>query len=113
MSKGLRCLIPMHEYHVYILASKAGVLYIGVTNDLTRRVFEHQGKFISGFTSKYNVVRLVYFESFGDIRDAIAREKQPKGWRRSKKIALIQSLNPSWRDLSAEWVRRRTAEEIP
>ena len=99
----------MREYHVYILASKSGVLYVGVTNDLTRRVSEHQAKIISGFTSKYNVVRLVYFESFGDIRDAIAREKQLKGWRRGKKIALIQSLNPNWGDLSAEWTQHRDA----
>ncbi len=82
---------------------QSGVLYIGVTNDLARRVFEHQQKLIPGFTGKYRVVRLVHFESFGDIREAIAREKQLKGWRRQKKIALIESANLTWRDLSAEW----------
>ncbi|MCG3148074.1 MAG: hypothetical protein PCFJNLEI_01516 [Verrucomicrobiae bacterium] len=93
----------MREYFTYILASKSGVLYIGVTNDLTRRLFEHQQKLIAGFTAKYNVNRLVYFESFGDVREAIAREKQLKGWRREKKIALIEHENPTWQDLSAAW----------
>ncbi len=97
----------MHDYYVYILASKSGVLYIGVTNDLMRRVFEHREKVIPGFTSKYNVVRVVYFESFGDIRDAIAREKQLKGWRREKKVALIEAANPTWRDLAAAWTDDR------
>ena len=93
----------MHDYYVYILASKSRVLYIGVTNDLERRLFEHRQKLIPGFTSKYNVTHLVYFESSGNIRDAIAREKQLKGWRREKKIALIESLNPTWQELSATW----------
>lgn len=93
----------MSDYYVYIMASVSRVLYIGVTNGLERRVFEHQHKLVAGFTSKYNVTRLVYYEDFGDIRDAIAREKQLKGWRREKKITLIESLNPKWRDLSADW----------
>ena len=93
----------MHDYYMYILASTSRVLYIGVTNDLERRLFEHRQKLIPGFTSKYNVTRLVYFERFGEIRDAIAREKQLKGWRREKKIALIESLNSSWPELSAAW----------
>jgi putative endonuclease len=97
----------VRDYYVYILASKSGVLYIGVTNDLGRRIFEHRQKLIPGFTGKYNVARLVYFESFGDVRDAIAREKQLKGWRRSKKVALIESSNPTWRDLSEEWKNDR------
>lgn len=85
---------------VYILAGDFGTLYIGVTNELERRVAEHQGKLIEGFTKKYNVTKLVYFEECGEVVDALAREKQIKGWRRSKKIALIESLNPTWSDLS-------------
>lgn len=74
-----------------------------MTNDLHRRVAQHKEKQIEGFTKKYNVTRLVYYETFGDVRDAIAREKQIKGWRRSKKLHLIESLNPRWQDLSEEW----------
>jgi putative endonuclease len=84
---------------VYILAGKSGVLYIGVTSQLESRVATHRRKIVEGFTKKYNVTRLVYYESFGDVRAAIAREKQIKGWRRAKKIALIESTNPLWKDL--------------
>ena len=97
----------VRDYFVYILGSKSGVLYVGVTNDLARRLFEHKQKLIDGFTSKYNVSRLVYFEAFDNIRDAIAREKQIKGWRRSKKTALIESTNPTWRDLGGDWANDR------
>jgi putative endonuclease len=97
------------QYYVYILASRSRVLYIGLTNDLERRVFEHQRKLVTGFTSKYNVSRLVYFELFEQVRDAIAREKQLKGWRRERKIALIESANQQWRDLSEDWKERRDA----
>ena len=93
----------MRDYYVYILASQSRVLYIGVTNDLERRLLEHRQKLIPGFTRKYTVTRLVYFEVSGDIRDAITREKQLKGWRREKKIALIESLNPKWDELSEKW----------
>ncbi len=93
----------MKEYYVYIMANRAGTLYTGVTNDLQRRVYEHQHKLIPGFTAKYNITRLVYFETTNDIRAAIGREKQIKGWLRAKKIALIESVNPDWNDLSAEW----------
>jgi putative endonuclease len=93
----------MKQYYVYILTSKTGTLYTGITNDLQRRVYQHKHKLIEGFTSKYNVTRLVYYEVFGDVRDAIAREKQIKGWRRSKKLALIEEMNPKWQDLSEEW----------
>ena len=86
--------------YVYILASKSGVLYIGVTNRLTRRTIEHRQKLLDGFTKRYNVTRLVHWERFGDIRSAIAREKQIKGWLRSKKVALIESRNPGWIDLA-------------
>jgi len=90
-------------YHVYMMASESGVLYIGVTNHLESRTTRHKQKLISGFTSKYNATKLVYFEPFGDIRNAIAREKQLKRWRREKKVALIERTNPTWRDLSADF----------
>ncbi|MEW6051323.1 MAG: GIY-YIG nuclease family protein [Candidatus Zixiibacteriota bacterium] len=93
----------MHYYYVYILASKRnGTLYIGMTNDLARRVFEHKNKLTPGFTAHYGVHTLVYFESFGSPQDAIAREKQLKWWKREWKIALIERFNPSWRDLYEE-----------
>ena len=95
----------MKTYYVYILASKSLVLYIGVTNNLERRVGEHKEKRTAGFTSRYNVNRLVYFEDTHDIHAAIAREKQFKGWLRQKKIALIESTNPTWRDLSDDWLK--------
>ncbi len=76
------------------------VLYVGVTNNLERRVYEHQSGLIEGFTQKYNVHKLVWYESCNDVKDAIAREKQLKGWVRSKKEALIRKMNPDWRDLS-------------
>jgi putative endonuclease len=93
----------MKQYFVYIMSSPTGTLYTGVTSELQRRVYQHKHKLIIGFTQKYNVTRLVYFETFGDVRDAIAREKQIKGWLRRKKIALIESTNPTWKDLSEEW----------
>jgi putative endonuclease len=93
----------MKEYCVYIMTNRSGTLYTGVTNDLPRRVYEHQHKLIPGFTAKYNITRLVYFETTSDIRAAIGREKQIKGWLRAKKIALIESVNPNWDDLSAGW----------
>ena len=79
-----------------------GVLYTGVTNDLKRRVYEHKGKLVEGFTKKYNIGKLVYYELCEDIESAILREKQIKGWLRIKKIALIESMNPGWRDLSLD-----------
>ncbi len=91
------------SFYVYIMAGKFRALYTGVTNNLERRVLEHKRKLIPGFTSKYNISRLVYFETFGDVRAAIRREKQIKGWLRAKKVALIVSNNPTWRDLSQGW----------
>jgi len=89
-------------YCVYILANASNsVLYIGVTNDLERRLFEHKNHLVPGFTSRYNVEKLVYFEAVNDINAAIAREKQLKGWSRAKKNALVETLNPDWRELSA------------
>jgi len=90
-------------YSVYIMASQSGTLYIGMTGNLRKRVFEHKFHRIEGFTDKYRVERLVYWESSDEVVKAINREKQLKGWRRSKKIALIQSMNPSWVDLAREW----------
>src|SRR5712692_5228832 len=93
----------MRQYYVYIMSNRTHVLYIGVTNDLDHRVGQHQQGANPGFTQRYHLKRLVYFESYDKIADAISREKQLKGWRRSKKIALIESLNPRWSDRSREW----------
>jgi putative endonuclease len=92
-------------YHVYIMASESGVLYIGVTNFLERRVAEHKLDQVKGFPQKYKTHKLIYFEPFGDIRNAIAREKQLKRWRREKKVALIEKINPTWRDLTEDFNR--------
>jgi putative endonuclease len=90
-------------FFVYILASRSRVLYTGVTNNLGFRVYQHKQRAHKSFTQQYHVTRLIYYEMFGDVRDAIAREKQIKSWRRSKKIALIEAKNPKWRDLSEGW----------
>jgi len=81
---------------VYILTNNSRTLYTGVTNDLMRRIYEHRQKMVSGFTARYNIARLAWFEETGDITSAIAREKQIKGWLRSRKFALIESVNPKW-----------------
>ena len=87
-------------YYTYILATaRNGVLYIGVTGDLPRRMYEHRAELVEGFTKRYHIHRLVYCEAFENVEDAIAREKQLKGWRREKKIALIEAQNPRWNDL--------------
>ena len=93
----------MHQYFVYIMTNKSGTLYVGVSNNLERRIFEHKNSLMAGFTKKYKINRLVYYEETNDILAAIAREKQLKGWRRDKKIALIESVNPEWKDLSEDW----------
>jgi putative endonuclease len=94
-------------YFVYILSSLSGTLYVGVTNNLHRRVAEHRIGSESAFTARYAIDRLVYFECFGDILKAIAREKQLKSWRREKKVALIKATNPSWRNLRNDlWLHR-------
>jgi len=91
------------QYFVYIMTNRSKTLYIGVTNDLERRVYEHKHQLIDGFTSKYKIRFLVHYEITTDIREAIAREKQLKGWLRARKIALIESVNPAWEDLSEGW----------
>jgi putative endonuclease len=95
----------MHErsYFAYIMASRSRTIYIGVTGDLFKRVFEHKWKEHDGFTERYNCDRLVWFEGYQEVTKAIAREKQLKGWRREKKIALIEKANPAWIDLSKDW----------
>ncbi len=92
----------MRDYYVYIMSNRTCTLNIGVTNNLYRRVEEHRAGILGGFTSKYKLRRLVYFEHTNDIGAAIAREKQLKNWRREKKIILIERLNPTWTDLSRE-----------
>jgi putative endonuclease len=91
------------QFYVYILASRSRTLYVGVTNDLRRRLWEHREGIASAFTSRYKVFRLVWFQATPDVRAAISWEKRIKGWRRSKKIALIEATNPTWEDLGAKW----------
>ena len=93
-------------YFVYFMSNESKMLYVGVSNDLMKRVSQHKSKHIPGFTQKYNLYKLVYFEQFGDIRAAIAREKEIKGWLRSKKVALIVTENPHWKDLAESWFKR-------
>ena len=100
-------------YCVYILASRSRNLYTGVTNDLDRRTIEHRLKLVRGFASRYRIFRLVHFERFGDIRDAIAREKEIKAWRREKKIRLIESHNPTWADLAEHLPTRNSRSLTP
>ena len=96
--------VKEHRYYVYmIVSSSRRALYIGVTNNLERRVQEHRTGELGGFSRQYRTQRLVWFERYGDIRGAIDREKQIKGWRRGKKIRLIEAINPEWRDLSIDW----------
>ena len=95
----------MHQtYYVYLITNwNNKVLYIGVTNNLERRIYQHRNKLIKGFTEKYNVNKLVYFEQTSDIESAITREKQIKHWRREKKNRLIESTNKEWQDLTKKW----------
>ena len=86
------------------MTNKSGTLYTGVTSNLTKRVYEHKNHLVKGFTDRYNITRLVYYELTGDVRAAITREKQIKGWLRKKKITLIESMNPEWRDLAEDWM---------
>jgi len=96
----------MKEYYVYIMANSVHMTYVGVTNDLIRRVYEHKIGIIGGYTKKYHMNKLVFFESGSDVRCAILREKQLKGWTRTRKIQLIESINPEWNDLSEDWFNK-------
>jgi putative endonuclease len=96
----------MAQYYVYILTNRSGTLYTGMTRDLKRRVYEHKQRLIPGFTSRYNIDRLVWFDATHDVREAISYEKRIKGWRREKKIALIENKNPDWKDLGRDWFEK-------
>jgi putative endonuclease len=102
-----------YRFYTYILGSISGTLYIGMTNNLARRIWQHKQHEIAGFTARYGVNRLLYFESFDDVRTAIHREKQLKGWTRQKKIGLIEARNPSWIDLSQEWYNGARGPSTP
>jgi putative endonuclease len=91
------------QFYVYILASKTRTLYVGVTNNIERRLYEHKNKLVEGFTKKYDVNELVYYEIYVDPSRAIEREKEIKKWRREKKIELIERMNPDWEDLTERW----------
>ena len=95
-----------HQYYVYIMASRGKTRYVGVTNDLERRVYEHKSGLIAGFIKKYEVTKLVYHKEPSDVGAAIFREKQLKAWRRSKKIALIEAVSPLWDDMALRWYAR-------
>jgi putative endonuclease len=107
-----------HKYWVYIMASLSGTLYIGVTGKLFVRVAQHKSGEVEGFSRQYNCTRLVYYEIFDGVKKTIARETQSKGWRRSKKIALIEKMNPRWQDLAEHWGEKllfqgQSMEETP
>ncbi len=95
------------RFYVYIMGSLSGTLYIGMTNDLHKRVWQHKQQEFEGFTDEYDVDRLLYWESFDDVRVAINREKQLKRWRREKKVRLIEQLNSSWKDIARDWYESR------
>jgi putative endonuclease len=101
------------RYFVYIMTNPSRTLYTGITNNLRRRVREHKEKRIPGFAAKYNIARLAYVESFGDVRNAIEREKHIKAWTRAKRLALVESANPKWDDLSREWDQPQTFRFTP
>jgi len=93
-------------YFVYLMANQSRMIYTGVTNSLLHRVYQHKSKQIEGFTKKFNMTKLVHFEETVDVRLAIRREKEIKGWLRSKKVALIQKHNPTWKDLAEDWFEK-------
>jgi len=95
--------MDVKTFYVYIMASRSGTLYLGVTSNIKKRVYEHKNHLIPGFTDKYEIDRLLYFEVIRDSASAINREKQLKAWRREKKVKLIDSMNPEWNDLSQDW----------
>jgi putative endonuclease len=93
----------MKTYYVYIMTNLSGTLYTGITDNLEQRVYEHKQKLVPGFAKKYNITKLVYYEEENDVNAALARKKQIKGWQRAEKVALIESVNPDWKDLSFGW----------
>jgi len=93
----------MKNYYIYIMSSKSRTLYVGMTNDIKKRVYQHKNHLVPGFTDRYNIVHLVYVETVSDPLSAISREKQIKKWRREKKVSLVESINPEWKDLSDDW----------
>jgi putative endonuclease len=93
----------MHQYYVYIMTNKSRTLYTGITNNLERRVLEHKQRLVPGFSARYNINKLVYYEMTENVNSAISREKEIKGWLRKKKIGLIEFQNPEWRDLFLSW----------
>ncbi len=93
----------MRTFYVYIMVSQAGVLYVGMTSNIKNRVYQHKKHLIAGFTDKYDIDRLMYFETFSHVSAAIKREKQIKSWRREKKTNLIDTKNPDWTDLAEDW----------
>jgi putative endonuclease len=101
------------HYYVYILTNPSRTLYTGMTNNLRRRLDEHKQKHVPGFTAKYNTNRLVYFEVFEDVRNAIDCEKRVKSWTRAKRVALVESTNPKWDDLSRDWDLPQTLRFTP
>jgi putative endonuclease len=101
------------RYFVYIMANASRRLYTGMTNSIRRRVHEHKLKLAPSFAARYNITRLVHFESFEDVRNAIEREKQIKAWTRAKRLALVESTNPKWNDLSREWDQPQTFRFTP
>ena len=103
----------MKQYFVYVMSNKSRRLYVGITSKLFGRVFDHKNKIVPGFTSRYKFDMLVYYEEFGEVLEAIAREKQIKGWLREKKLKLILSVNPNWEDLSLEWEEDPSWQAIP
>jgi len=105
--------LKRHSYFVYIIANATRILYTGLTSNLHARVWKHKNKLLDGFTSNFHVCRLVYFESFDDVRKAIDREKQIKRWRREKKVKLIERSNPNWHDLSDGWYELPKARALP
>lgn len=100
----------MRQFYVYILASRSRNLYTGITSNLVQRVYQHKQKQLPGFTARYNIHRLVYYETYQDVRLAISREKEIKKWKREQRVALIESVNPTWEDLSAEWYERESLD---
>jgi putative endonuclease len=92
----------VRDYYVYILSNVSRTLYVGFTSNLEKRMYEHRMKLVDGFTRRYNITMLVYFGQTSDVESALMRERELKGWRRDKKVSLIETMNPAWRDLSQE-----------